>query len=152
MPSPQRIRKDPPRKPTDSLAPYNAVKNPKPGFHYVLVSLDGKDAASPEYYEMLGWLPVIYDGEKSTRLGWGKWKQGEAVMNMGQVLMEMSDERWNELERHGVNGNSGQEYIDQLARQIGARGGIDPVRGKSGMGAKQMTASDIDADTSSFLS
>lgn len=152
MPGPQRIRKDPPRRPTDSLAPYNAVKNPKPGFHYVLVSLDGKDAASPEYYEMLGWQPVIYDGsEKSTRLGWGKWKQNEPVMNMGQVLMEMDDDRWVELERKGVNGQSGQDYLDQLAKQIGARGGIDPVRSKSGMGAKQMAASDLDADVTSFL-
>ena len=153
MPGPAtRSRKDPPRRPTDALTPYNAVKYPKEGFHYVLVSLDGKDAASPEYYEMLGWVPVIYGGEKSTQLGWGKWKEGQPVTNMGQILMEMDDARWQELERYGVNGQSGQAYLDQLAAQIGTRGGIDPVRTKSGIGAKQRAYSEIDADTSDFLS
>jgi hypothetical protein len=152
MAGPQRIRKDPPRRPTDSLLPYNAVKNPKPGFHYVLVSLDGKETTSPEYYEMLGWAPVIYTGAKGTCLGWGKWKDGEAVTNMGQILMEMSDERWDQLEEFGMNGNSGQAHLRQLAQQIGARGGIDPVRAKAGMGAKQMTSSNIEEDTSGFLS
>lgn len=152
MAGPARIRKDPPRRPTDALTPYNAVKYPEEGFHYVLVSMDGKDAASPEYYEMLGWTPVIYEGEKSTQLGWGKWKQGQPVMNMGQILMKMDDDRWNELERRGVNGNSGQDFLDQLAEQIGTRGGVDPVRGKAGIGAKQRTYSELDADTSDFLS
>lgn len=152
MPGPARTRKDPPRRPTDALTPYNAVKNPKEGFHYVLVSLDGKEAASPEYYEMLGWKPVIYGGDKSTQLGWGKWKEGQPVMNMGQILMEMDDERWNELEQFGMNGQSGQAQIDQLAAQIRSQGGVDPVRSKSGMGAKQKAYDHIDADTTDFLS
>jgi hypothetical protein len=149
MPGPTRTRKDPPRKPTDALTPYNAVKNPKDGFHYVLVSLDGKDAASPDYYEMLGWKPVEYQ-PGGTCLGWGKWKAGQPVMNMGQVLMEMDDERWQELEQFGVNGQTGQAQLNALAAQIGARGGIDPVRSRAGIGAKQITTSDLDADLTSF--
>lgn len=151
MAGPQRTRKDPPRRSTDALLPYNTVKHPKPGFHYVLVSQDGRDASSPEYYEMLGWQPVLYGGAGTTCLGWGKWKDGQPVMNMGQILMEMDDERWQELDRYGMNGQSGQAQLDQLAAQIGARGGIDPVRSKHGIGAKQMASSDIDADTSGFL-
>lgn len=151
MAGPVRARKDPPRRPTDALTPYNAVKNPKEGFHYVLVSKDGKDAASPEYYEMLGWSPVIYADPKSTCLGWGKWKPNQPVENMGQVLMEMDDERWRELEEYGMNGQTGQNHVNQLAAQIGTRGGIDPVRSKSGIGAKQRTFSELDADTSEFL-
>jgi len=152
MPGPARTRKDPPRRPTDALTPYNAVKHPKEGFHYVLVSKDGKDAASVEYYEMLGWTPVIYAGKDSTQLGWGKWRENQPVENMGQILMEMDDERWQELEKYGMNGQTGQNQIDQLAAQIGTRGGIDPVRSKSGIGAKQRTYSELDADTSDFLS
>ncbi len=151
MPGPQRTRKDPPRRPTDALTPFNAVKNPKDGHHYVLVSLDGKDAASPEYYEMLGWKPVLYGGPKETCLGWGKWEMGQPVMNMGQILMEMDDERWQELDRYGMNGQSGQEQMDRLAAQIGARGGIDPVRSRGSIGAKQVSSQDMDADLSTFL-
>lgn len=152
MSGPARTRKDPPRRPTDALTPYNAVKNPKEGFHYVLVSKDGRDAASPEYYEMLGWSPVIYSGEKSTCLGWGKWKENQVVENMGQILMEMDHERWVQLEQYGMNGQTGLNQADQLAAQIGTRGGIDPVRSKSGIGAKQRVFSELDADTSEFLS
>lgn len=153
MPGPQRTRKDPPKRPTDALLPYNAVKNPKPGYHYVLVSQDGKDATSPEYYEMLGWRPVLYTGEeKCTQLGWGRWVKGQPVTNMGQILMEMDEERWEQLERYGANGQTGTAMLDQLAAQIGTRGGIDPVRGKSGIGAKQMSSQNINEDVSEFLS
>jgi hypothetical protein len=149
MPGP--IRKDPPRKPTDALTPYNAVKNPKEGFHYVLVSLDGKDAASPEYYEMLGWKPVMYEGDKATRLGWGKWKENQPITSMGQILMEMDDERWNELEERGMNGQSGRASCEQLKAQMLGQGGASPVRPKAGMGAGQRLYAQLDADTTDFL-
>lgn len=140
-------RKDPVRRPLDALGDPNRVVNPKPGMRYVLVS-QGSELRGPDYYEMLGYGYVNFDANdpKATRLGAGKWKDGEKVGNFGQFLMCITEEDFEPIYQYGPNGKGGQEYCDTVARLMNdrRRGGADPLQSRHGIIAAQMASHDTD--------
>ena len=151
--TPKGIRKDPPRKHLDGLSPWNEVRNPDPGFKYVLVSAESPQMG-PEYYEMLGYDFVTYQGDKKPRLAAGRYKEGDKIVSMGQYLMCIPDDKYEELYQYGVNGQSGQEQLDRISASTmdPKRGGIEAVRSKSGIHASQMSSGNIEEDVTGFLS
>lgn len=108
---------------------------------YVLVSA-GSQHFGPEYYEMLGYGYVTYKGDSKTRLGAGKWREGERVGSFGQFLMAIAEEDFEPIYQYGVNGKGGQEYLDKVSRIMvdRRRGGADPLQSKSGIIAAQMSS------------
>lgn len=160
-PSPRRgsPRKDPAHRHTDGLSPWNQVVNPQPGYHYVLVSPDAKENG-PEYYSAMGYDYVTFDATKNeagkaTKLGAGKWKDGEQVQAFGQFLMCVDRDRYDDIQLNGAFGGSGQLATDRIMATMAdrRRGGADPL-GNNGSILAQTWASNNDreaAETDLFL-
>lgn len=140
-------RKDPTHRSTDALTPFNMILNAKPGCHYVLVSPEAKHLG-PEYYEFIGYNYVHFDEKdpKCTKLGAGKWKNGDRISAFGQYLMECSPERYEEIQRVGPMGNTGQAYTDAIAAKMNdkKRGGAEPLRGTSSIHAATFSSNSPD--------
>lgn len=118
-------RRDPRPRPTDGLKSYNDVLNPKPGYRYVLAALDGE--MNPDYYEsVLGYQRVIFDAKDKdcTRLRAGRFKDGEPIVSMSQMLMELPPEEAAELDRVGHSGMTGQALCDRIEGMM-LDGGIE---------------------------
>lgn len=149
-------RRDPRPRPTDGLKSYNDVMNPKPGFRYVLAALEGE--LGVDYYEgVLGYSRVIFDEKnpKSTRLRAGRFKDGEPIISMSQMLLELPPKEAQELDEYGFNGVTGQALCDQLESQMLASGGVEAVNKTSRHFTQASMARrdsvDHEADTHSFL-
>lgn len=147
-----RPRKDPARRPLNGLTPWNEVVNQDPDFRYVLVSPEAREMG-PEYYEMLGYEYVTYQGDKAPRLAAGKHREGEKIVSMGQYLMCIRNDAYAQLNQYGANGQSGQELLDQISSSMldRHRGGINPVQGRGGIHASQLSSNNADEDLSDYL-
>lgn len=150
---PKGPRKDPAKLPLDGIVDHNSVVNPEPGRRYVLVS-ETSELRGPDYYEMLGYEPVLYKGKTGTRLAAGKWKEGEHVRAFSQMLMSIDEETYAQLEQYGPNGLGGQAYLDKIEAQMSHsnRGGIDAVKSRGPIRAATMATQQWEADETSFLS
>lgn len=146
---PKAPRKDPTHRSTDALTPFNMVMNAKPGCHYVLVGPEAKHLG-PEYYEFIGYEYVLFEEKnaKCTRLGAGKWKDGDRVSAFGQFLMECSPERYAEIQRVGPMGNTGQSLTDAIASKMNdkKRGGIEPLRGTASIHAATFASDNAESE------
>lgn len=129
---PKGPRRDPRPRPNDGLKSYNDVINPKPGYKYVLAALDGE--MNPDYYEaVLGYSRVIYAGddvEGCTKLRAGRFKKGEPIITMSQMLMEIGPKEGADLERVGHSGMTGQELCDRIEGAM-LDGGVEVPRGEN---------------------
>lgn len=130
MPSPQtRPRKDPPRR--RSFTGYDPTKllSPDPGKKYKFVDPSAK-IDGVRSHESRGWTVVLNskDGPK-LEIG-GSGKSAEPVEYDGLVLMSIDREEFARIQREGQHGESGQELLDEIDRQIlnPRGGGIDQIR------------------------
>lgn len=123
-------RRDPVRRHVDGTSPWNRIVNRDKNLHYVWVH-KGSQEFGVDYYAMLGYEPVRA-GVDAARPAGGMVTQraGELVEMRGHVLMACPVEKRDEIERVGLDGQSGQEEVDRIeALIIKKRGGMDPLRG-----------------------
>lgn len=133
-------RKDPRRRHTDGVNPWNYLKGRDPERHYVWVN---KNSPSPEYgpegYEARGYVIEFRRPDGPQVLGGKTVREGEPLEMRGHVLMSLPNAEHAEIQQFGEDGNSGQEDADRIEDIIiNKRGGFDPlrgvgVRGRSGM-------------------
>lgn len=116
----------------DVTSPWARLKNKDPGRHYVFV-YKGSALMGPEYYESIGYeVEFFREGGVSPM---GKNDPGSVIERRGHVLMSCTKERQREIDMFGPDGNSGQDFYNQLEKKmIHERGGQDALRGIQGRG------------------
>lgn len=114
------------------------IRNQRPGYKYCLVSLTGDDVAT---YLDMGWEACRW-GKKDTESGYdgphvlsgreGDRKKGAEIHARGCLLMEITEERHQEILDYGPDGASGYALSDALEERIVDKNGQDdPMRGIS---------------------
>jgi hypothetical protein len=158
MPShPKRIepqkRKDPRARHIDgSATAWTAVQNRDPERTYVLVSI-ADDTHGPDYYESIGYEVEVYGGRKGAsgvHLKGGRSTKdvGSPIEMRGHLLMSCSKERKEEIDVYGPEGDSGQQYADEIEQRLSLNKtkGRDALRGLGIAGEEYITfEKDIEA-------
>lgn len=119
-------RRDPESRFHDVTASWCRLKNKDPSRRYIAPTKD-----QVPYYEELGYeLELAREGGI---VPFGKSEPGSVIERRGHVFMSIPNERWEELQRRGDDGVSGQELHDKIEdRMIKNRGQRDPLRGHRG--------------------
>lgn len=128
-------RQDPKPRHIDGISVWANVRGKDPTRVYVLANKTGIMGA--DWYQMLGYKIETADytaaGQaKGVYLAGGKTaRQGEPLEMMGLVLMSISKEKHDLIERHGIDGQSGQAEADEIEARIIDKeaGGTDEMRG-----------------------
>ncbi len=135
---PRRRRRDPRSRPVNGAYEWGMIKNPDPTKKYVAVNMNDSQQG-PEYYEYLGYEPVIREtGDDALQWFGGKTvDEGAEMTNRGHMLMAIDKEKYEDLVEWGANGTTGQARADEVEDQIlDRRGGVDELRGMHRMGAE----------------
>ncbi len=111
------VRKDPAPRPINSGSPYFELTNPDPERRYVWV-YKAAEEHGVEYYEGIGYEPVLYrEGCVKARVG-KSLKVGQQVESRGHILMQTTAERAKEIFEYGDDGQSGQRAADEIERRM----------------------------------
>ncbi len=112
------VRKDPVLKPVNSGSPYFDLVHEDPSKKYVWVFKAAPEMGVDYYRDAMGYEPVLFvPGGVKPRVG-RVLEQGQLIEAMGHILMFCSKERAQEIEENGVDGNSGQNYADQIEKKM----------------------------------
>lgn len=117
-------RRDPTPRAVDAEIPLMKLVNRQDDqYHYVAVNPDGHDINSRRYYEALGYEVCITptkDRAKSELnfLTGSESAEGTPLMQMGMIVMRLRRESFDDLERNGRFGSSGQSHADQIERRL----------------------------------
>lgn len=116
------VRKDPKKTSTrlrlekgSSSEGWTRVLNKDPALKYAWVYMNA-EAFGVEHYEDIGWSAVLHSetGVKAQ----GRRKAGEPIVKNGHLLMCIPNEDWEDIQRFGDNGDSGQEMADKLDEKL----------------------------------
>ena len=124
-------RTDPASRNIDGMHSAGDLRNKDPKKRYVWVNKLSEDLG-PGYYEHIGYtVERSGPGAPVPAMGRTSRASGEVIEFRGMQLMSIQNEEWEELERAGEYGQSGQALIDEREEQIIKRRGgmIDPFRG-----------------------
>lgn len=112
------VRKDPQLKPINSGSPYFDLVNEDPSKKYTWVYKAAAEMGVDYYRDAMGYEPVQYvPGGVKPRVG-RLLEAGQYIEAMGHILMWCSQERALEIQEHGVDGQSGQTYADQVEKKM----------------------------------
>ena len=123
-------RRDPAHRHVDGSSPWNRIRNKPANMRLCWVSKACFDDYCAIGYDVIrsskgGPEPL---GARVTQ------KEGEPIEMQGNLLMGMPQERWEEIERYGVYGDTGQEEVDQIEKLIIKRDAAqDLLRGIPGL-------------------
>lgn len=125
-----RVRADPsPREVTAAGPLRNRLVNRDPGRKYIWAYLADPDSGAP-YFEALGYEVERYNPDGVRPASTLKLRAGEPIENMGSVLMSIPIEQAEQIERVGVEGTTGQQWLDVVEKRLRMRNTIvDPTRG-----------------------
>lgn len=126
-------RKDPSPRNIDGSAPWSKLKNRDPRRHYTLVySGDGADQGV-EHYRSIGYVVEEASADGVALQAGTTVAMGQPITMRGHVLMSCSQERYEEIEQYGADGDTGQAYANEVEERIVSRtGGRDLLRGLHG--------------------
>lgn len=107
------------RRRTNGADGFSKVINKTKGMVYCLVSKTLTGMFSVEHYENIGWHKVLKkNGGPELAAGSDSRKDGTMVEYQGLVLMEMSQEDFDDLQRVGEDGEGGQELADLIEERL----------------------------------
>lgn len=127
----------------DGITPHLQVHNKDPNKHYVWVYLNGPGVAT---YESMGYDVVRFEPDGVRLFGKKVGELGQDVIRDGNVLMSCSLERKREIDLYGAYGTEDHPVGGQLdanaleERIVRQRGGMDPLRGLTGIIGRQSGA------------
>jgi hypothetical protein len=135
-PSPRRIQaKRKKRSPSssrdlDHSAEWTKLQNKDPDVKYVLASLENP-TSGVRYYEDIGYEVILHE-EGGVQFGAGanRPRYGEPMEMFGCVLMGIHKDDWDDIQEHGIDGQSGYQLHKELEERIIAPGGVDSLRGQ----------------------
>ena len=121
-----------------AIQSWQRIRNGKPGHRYCLVSLTDDQVSE---YADAGWTAVRWGKKEGEREYAGPHvlsgretdrEKGKEVHARGCLLMEISEERFREIEDYGPDGTTGLAFSDALEERIVNKDGYeDPMRGIS---------------------
>ncbi len=119
----RRERRDPRRRSVDAETPLAHLKNKDPNFKYVLASEGGHDVNSVNYYKSLGYqtcpTPTADRADKELNFVTGAESDpGRPLMQMGLVVMRISQEEALDIDDFGRYGSGGQAHADDIELQL----------------------------------
>lgn len=121
-------RKDPSPRNLDGSAIWARLKNRDPDRFYVWVNKG--DSESLATYEFGGYTPELYTETGPKLMGGRTGAQlGQQLEMRGMLLYSISRADHARLEQEGLDGDGGQQAIDQLEARIVDKRGYDPLRG-----------------------
>lgn len=121
---PRNARRDPRQRHTDGLAPWQHLTGEDPDKKYVWVCEAFADTG-PDLYAAQGYEVETYSVDGVAPKGGRTGKPGEIIKYRGHILMSVSKERAEEIDRYGADGNGGQERIDEIENLIHRSGSTD---------------------------
>ena len=106
----------------NAAARWNQLVNKNENLKYVWASL-ADDSGGLGYYSSIGYEEVRYeeDGVRPAAANRRKLKVGEPIEMMGCVLMAIEKEEAERIEQVGLDGGSGQAYVDRVEKILGRR-------------------------------
>jgi hypothetical protein len=96
---------------------FTKIVNKDPQKKYVL-AWQADDVTGASYYESLGYDIELYRDGGPRLAAMRKAQPGEAMVFRGCVLMSISLEAYNELQKFGEEGNTGQAWADSIEKRI----------------------------------
>jgi hypothetical protein len=86
---------------------------------YVLAYKAGSEAEAVSKYESMGYS-VVQRSKDGPRLGGGETShhRGDTIEFRGSVLMQVTEERFEEIQRYGADGISGSSLADRLEERL----------------------------------
>lgn len=124
----------------DDMDQYEVLGKDK-GQHYIWANPGARGAFSAGRRFQHGYRPVLASPDGPLPAGWrvaeskdqegrlGYFTPGAEIVVDDFVLMSIPMDEFEENERYGVGGGSGQEHLDMLERALrqGVVGGVDPL-------------------------
>ena len=124
-------RPDPKPRSTRPQARWAELKDKDPGKQYMYISTDVETQAT---YGGIGWEPVERREGECQPVAGCTVKEGENITMMGQCLVAIDKERWEDIQENGEYGDAGQAWADRRESQMQLKKNQkDALRGINGM-------------------
>lgn len=124
----QTARPDPEEGTLNGLISMTDLESKDPNKHYVFVS---RGRHMLQEYKRMGYKPEV-GTENGVRIAGEDVEVGKEIECMDHLLMSVSSEHREKIEKHGANGGIGQVGVDQLDKKmLDNRNIADSFRGKA---------------------